>query len=36
MYCGELYQFGSPDEIYNWPVNQFVARFIGSPNGVIH
>ena len=32
MYCGELYQFGSPDEIYNWPVNQFVARFIGSPN----
>jgi multiple sugar transport system ATP-binding protein len=32
MYCGELYQFGSPDEIYNSPVNQFVARFIGSPN----
>jgi multiple sugar transport system ATP-binding protein len=32
MYCGELYQFGSPDQIYNWPVNQFVARFIGSPN----
>ena len=32
MYCGELYQFGSPDEVYNWPVNQFVARFIGSPN----
>ena len=32
MYCGELYQFGSPDEVYNWPENQFVARFIGSPN----
>lgn len=32
MYCGELYQFGSPDDVYNWPVNQFVARFIGSPN----
>jgi multiple sugar transport system ATP-binding protein len=32
MYCGELYQFGSPDDVYNWPVNTFVARFIGSPN----
>jgi multiple sugar transport system ATP-binding protein len=32
MYCGELYQYGSPDEVYNWPVNTFVARFIGSPN----
>ena len=32
MYCGELYQFGSPDEVYNQPVNMFVARFIGSPN----
>ena len=32
MYCGELYQFGSPDQVYNWPSNQFVARFIGSPN----
>jgi multiple sugar transport system ATP-binding protein len=32
MYCGELYQFGSPDEVYNRPVNQFVAKFIGSPN----
>jgi len=32
MYCGELYQFGSPDQVYNWPANQFVARFIGSPN----
>jgi multiple sugar transport system ATP-binding protein len=32
MYCGELYQFGSPDDVYNRPVNTFVARFIGSPN----
>ena len=32
MYCGELYQYGSPDDVYNWPVNTFVARFIGSPN----
>ena len=32
MYCGELYQFGSPDDVYNRPVNQFVAKFIGSPN----
>jgi multiple sugar transport system ATP-binding protein len=32
MYCGELYQFGSPEDIYNQPVNMFVARIIGSPN----
>jgi ABC-type sugar transport system ATPase subunit len=32
MYCGELYQYGSPDDVYNRPVNTFVARFIGSPN----
>jgi ABC-type sugar transport system ATPase subunit len=32
MYCGQLYQWGTPDEIYNQPVNAFVARFIGSPN----
>jgi multiple sugar transport system ATP-binding protein len=32
MYCGQLYQWGTPDEIYNRPVNSFVARFIGSPN----
>jgi ABC-type sugar transport system ATPase subunit len=32
MYCGELYQYGSPDEVYDFPVNTFVARFIGSPN----
>jgi len=28
---GDLEQFGTPDEIYNRPVNLFVARFIGSP-----
>jgi multiple sugar transport system ATP-binding protein len=32
MSCGELYQWGTPDEVYNQPVNTFVARFIGSPN----
>ena len=32
MYCGQLYQWGSPEDIYNRPVNTFVARFIGSPN----
>ena len=32
MYCGQLYQWGSPDDVYNQPVNTFVARFIGSPN----
>jgi multiple sugar transport system ATP-binding protein len=28
---GTLQQFGSPAELYTRPVNQFVARFIGSP-----
>ncbi|WP_276255993.1 ABC transporter ATP-binding protein [Halomontanus rarus] len=28
---GELQQFGTPDEVYNEPVNRFVADFIGSP-----
>jgi len=32
LYCGQLYQWGTPDEVYNQPVNIFVARFIGSPN----
>ncbi|HEX9118805.1 MAG TPA: ABC transporter ATP-binding protein [Anaerolineae bacterium] len=32
MYCGQLYQWGTPDQVYNHPVNAFVARFIGSPN----
>lgn len=29
---GELQQIGSPREVYNEPVNQFVAQFIGSPS----
>ncbi len=28
---GELQQVGPPEEIYNEPVNRFVANFIGSP-----
>lgn len=32
MELGVLQQFGPPDEIYNRPVNTFVANFIGSPN----
>lgn len=28
---GELQQFGTPLEIYNYPVNEFVAGFIGEP-----
>jgi len=32
MDFGVLQQFGSPDEVYNRPVNTFVANFIGSPN----
>jgi multiple sugar transport system ATP-binding protein len=32
MSCGQLHQWGSPDEVYNRPVSTFVARFIGSPN----
>ncbi len=32
IYCGQLYQWGTPDEVYNQPRNTFVARFIGSPN----
>ena len=28
---GELQQFGTPDELYEEPVNVFVAGFIGSP-----
>ena len=31
MHGGLLQQYGSPDEIYNRPVNTFVAGFIGSP-----
>lgn len=29
---GELQQVGSPREVYNEPVNAFVAQFIGSPS----
>ncbi len=29
---GELLQFGTPDQIYNDPVNMFVADFMGSPS----
>lgn len=29
---GELQQLGEPQEVFNWPVNTFVAQFIGSPN----
>lgn len=32
MYCGQLYQCGTPEQVYNQPMNTFVARFIGSPN----
>jgi len=28
---GILQQLGTPDEVYNYPVNRFVAEFIGSP-----
>ena len=28
---GKIYQLGTPDQIYNQPVNLFVAGFIGSP-----
>ncbi|MCO6449531.1 MAG: ABC transporter ATP-binding protein [Caldilineales bacterium] len=31
MDFGVLQQFGTPDEIYNYPNNTFVANFIGSP-----
>ena len=29
---GYLQQFGTPDEIYNNPINMFVAEFMGSPS----
>lgn len=31
MSQGVLQQIGSPSDIYDWPANIFVARFIGSP-----
>lgn len=31
LHEGRFVQIGTPDEIYSSPVNEFVARFIGSP-----
>jgi ABC-type sugar transport system ATPase subunit len=42
MNKGELEQFGTPSEIYQFPASVFVARFLGSPamnvlsGGIIH
>lgn len=38
-YDGEIEQVGTPKEIYEFPVNSFVAQFVGSTNivkGVLH
>ena len=32
MDSGKLQQYGSPDEIYQRPVNMIVAKFVGSPS----
>ncbi|MBP3852955.1 MAG: ABC transporter ATP-binding protein [Erysipelotrichaceae bacterium] len=32
MNAGEIQQVGSPEDIYNEPANEFVARFIGDSN----
>lgn len=32
MKSGAIQQLGTPDEIYNRPVNKYVAAFIGSPS----
>ena len=32
MKDGEIQQVGSPEDIYNEPVNQYVAKFIGESN----
>lgn len=29
---GQLQQFDTPENLYNWPANLFVAGFIGSPS----
>lgn len=29
---GKVQQIGTPEEIYRWPANRFVASFIGSPS----
>jgi multiple sugar transport system ATP-binding protein len=31
MRAGQLQQFASPTELYDWPANVFVTSFIGSP-----
>lgn len=31
MSAGKLQQMGTPDEVYDYPANTFVAEFIGSP-----
>lgn len=31
IYKGKVMQFGSPDEIYHTPANEFVASFVGEP-----
>ena len=32
MRAGKIQQLDSPNEIYNRPVNKYVADFIGSPS----
>lgn len=32
MNSGEIYQIGTPEDIYNEPINRFVANFIGESN----
>src|SRR5256885_11053752 len=34
MNAGRIEQAGSPEEIYDRPRSEFVARFIGSSNGI--
>jgi multiple sugar transport system ATP-binding protein len=29
---GRIQQVGTPEELYDWPANEFVAEFIGSPS----
>ena len=37
MHAGKVQQVGTPHELYNAPVNLFVARFIGSPTmNIVH
>jgi ABC-type sugar transport system ATPase subunit len=31
MHGGQIQQIGTPSEVYSFPVNVFVARFVGSP-----